>query len=332
MKKIISMIMLLSLCTSFMYGCTNSSDKDKIILFLANVHESGYPTSVGCDEFARLVKEKTDGRIIIETYHDGQLGEESETIKQVEVGGIDFARVSISPLAKFDDNLNALQLPYLYNDEEHMWKVLNGQIGEDFLNSDNLKQRGILGLTWFDGGSRNFYNTKKEVQSPDDLKGMKIRVQSSNLMMGLVSSMGAEPTPIAFEDVYSSLEKGNIDGAENNWPSYISTKHYEIAKYITVDKHTTIPEMIIASTKSLEKLSKEDVEIIKECAKESTQYQIKAWNEYEEKAINTAKEAGCTITYLDDNGIKKFQSAVEELNNTEGEKYSALINKIKQVK
>lgn len=329
-KKIIALLLLVTISLA-LSACRNTQKTQNVTLRLANNHEEGYPTSVACDEFAKLVKERTNGRITIETYHGAVLGEERSTIEQVRVGGIDFARVSISMLAEFEESLNALQLPYLYRDEEHMWKVLNGEIGEGFLNSEKMKEKGIVGLNWYSGGSRNFYNNKKEIKTPADLKGLKIRVQQSSLMMGLVSAMGANPIPLAFEEVYSAFQTGVIDGAENNWPSFISTSHYEVAQYITMDEHTRVPEMIIASTKTMEKLSSQDQEIIKQAAKESTQKQLELWKAYEKEAQQKAKAAGCTITYLDKGQVEAFQAAVANLNKVEGAKYAEVLKAIAAV-
>lgn len=332
MKKSKNIFIILGIVVFMLSGCSRlSSNEEVTTLFLSNNNPEGYPTSVACDEFARLVKERTNGKIIIETYHDSALGDEVSSIEQIQVGGIDFARVGISSVASYENSLNALQLPYLYRDEEHMWKVLNGEIGENFLNSENLKDKGIFGFAWYTGGSRNFYNTKKEILTPDDLIGMKLRVVDSKLMMGMVSAMGGEPVPMAFADVYTALEKGTLDGAENNWASYISTSHYKVAKYITVDEHLRVPEMIIASKKSMEKLSEEDQAIIKECAKESTAIQLELWKAYEEEAIKTAEEAGCTITYLDTDQVALFQKSVESLNETIGAAYIDVINAIAEV-
>ncbi len=333
MKKSYNIIITLTILVLLLSGCNKLTSKEDVTtLFLANNNIEGYPTSEACDEFARLVKERTNGRIIIETYHNSVLGDENSSVQQVQVGGIDFARVGISSIAMFEDSLNALQLPYLYRDEEHMWSVLNGEIGESFLNSENLKNKGIVGLAWYTGGSRNYYNTKKEVHTPEDLAGMKIRVQESKLMMGMVTDMGGEPVPMAFADVYAAFEKGTLDGAENNWPSYISTSHYKVAKYITIDEHLRIPEMIIASKKSMDKLSKEDQAIIEKCAKESTAKQLELWKDYEEESIKTAEKEGCTITYLNEDEVALFKKSVENLKQIEGAPYKDVIDAIVAVK
>ncbi|TXT44100.1 MAG: TRAP dicarboxylate transporter subunit DctP [Spirochaetes bacterium] len=269
-----------------------------VVLRLAETHPQDYPTTRGDYEFARLVKERSNGRIVIEVYPGSQLGQEKAVIEQVQFGAIDITRVSVSPVAAFVPKLNAFQMPYLYRDADHMWKVLNGDIGKALLAS--LEPFGFIGLGWFEGGSRNFYNSKREIKTPADLKGLKIRVQESELMMGLVSAFGANPTPMAFGEVYSGLQTGVIDGAENNWPSYFSTSHYEVAKYFTLDEHTRVPEIIVGSKISLGRLSKADQELIRQAARDAVEFQKKEWAKYEQLSIDKVKAGGSQITYVAD--------------------------------
>ena len=235
MKRFLAVLAVIAVAASTLPAAA----APQMVLRLGETHVADYPTTRGDLEFSRLVEERTGGRIRIEVYHGKQLGEEKAVIEQVQFGAIDFTRVSISPLAAFAPAFDALQMPYLYRDEDHMWKVLNGPIGEEFLNS--LEPADFVGLCWYDSGARNFYNSRREIKSVADLKGLKIRVQESKLMMGLVSALGAVPTPMPFGEVYSALQTGVIDGAENNWPSYFSTSHYEVAKYFTLDGHTRVP-------------------------------------------------------------------------------------------
>ena len=233
----------------------------------------------------------------------------SPASSKVQFGGIDFTRVSISPLSSFNPLLNALQMPYLYRNPDHMWKVLNGEIGAYFLKS--MEDNGFVGLTYFDSGARSFYNTIKPIYTVADLSGMKIRVQESDLMMGLVEALGATPTPMSYGDVYSALQTGVIDGAENNWPSYDSSNHYEVAKYYSVDQHTRVPEMLIASKTTMDKLSAADQEIIKKAAKDCQATQITAWAEYAKKSEQKVRDAGCMIN--DINNQAEFAKAMEPL-------------------
>ena len=280
-----------------------------IVLRLAETHPQDYPTTKGDYEFARLVEERSGGRIKIEVYYGSQLGQEKAVIEQVQFGGIDFTRVSISPLSDFQPLLNALQMPYLYRDADHMWKVLNGEIGDYFLNS--MTEKGFVGLVYYDSGARNFYTTKKPIYTVADMRGLKIRVQESSLMMGLVQALGAVPTPMAYGDVYSALQTGVIDGAENNWPSYDTSSHYEVAKYLSIDEHTRVPEMIIASKITMDKLSAEDQEIIKRAARESQAIQIQSWAEYEEMSEAKVRAAGSQINKINDQA--EFAAAMAPL-------------------
>jgi len=302
---------------------------DTVVLRLGETHVADYPTTKGNYEFARLVEERTGGRIKIEVYHSSQLGQEKAVIEGVQFGAIDFTRVSISPLSAFAPAFDALQMPYLYRGEEHMWKVLNGSIGEEFLAS--LEPANFVGLAWYDSGARNFYNSKKEIKSVADLKGMKIRVQESKLMMGLVSALGAVPTPMPFGEVYSALQTGVIDGAENNWPSYFSTSHYEVAKYFTLDGHTRVPEILIASKISMDKLSKEDQEIIKQAAKDSMPYQIKLWKEFEKVSEEKVRAAGSIITELTPEAVVEFQNAMQPMYDALSPELQEVVKKIRDV-
>ena len=262
MKRISLLTMALLLVLSMGLWAGGQGEEEEMaegpefVFRLAETHVQDYPTTQGDYYFAELVNERTDGRIQIEVFHSSQLGEERDVIEQVQFGAIDFTRVSISPLAAFSPNLNALQMPYLYRDADHMWQVLKGEIGDEFLAS--LEPAGFVGLAWYDSGSRSFYNSVREITSVEDLEGLKIRVQQSELMVGLVEALGAVATPMPFGEVYSALQTGVIDGAENNWPSYYSTSHYEVAQYYTLDQHTRVPEILIASEMTMYKLSEED--------------------------------------------------------------------------
>lgn len=331
-KKLIgSLLMIFFAFAVFAAGNadTSKTSQGTVVLRFADIQPVGYPTVLGAEEFARLVNQYSNGRIKVEVYPQGQLGDEKSAIEQVQFGGIDFTRTSISPLSDFQPLLNALQMPYLYRNAEHMWSVLNGEIGDYFLNS--LSDKGFVGLVYYDSGARNFYTTKKPIYTVADMKGLKIRVQESTLMMGLVQALGAVPTPMSYGDVYSALQTGVIDGAENNWPSYDSSSHFEVAKFLSIDEHTRIPEMIIASKKTMEKLSKEDQDIIKRAARESQAVQIKSWAEYEKKSEKKVRDAGCKINEI--NNQAEFSAAMAPLYQTQlNDEQRNWIEKIKNVK
>jgi tripartite ATP-independent transporter DctP family solute receptor len=298
-----------------------------IVLRLAETHPQDYPTTKGDYEFARLVKERSGGRIQIEVYYGSQLGQEKAVIEQVQFGAIDMTRVSISPVASFVPKLNAFQMPYLYRDEAHQWKVLKGEIGTTLLAS--LEPFGFIGLGWFEAGSRNFYNSRRPINKPEDLKGLKIRVQESELMMGLVSAFGAVPTPMAYGEVYSALQTGVVDGAENNWPSYFSTSHYEVAKYFCLDEHTRVPEIIIGSKISLGRLSKADQELIKQAALDAIDYQRAEWAKYEQISIDKVKAGGSQITYIGDK--TEWQKLMDPLYKKQSKEIQDFVKQIQAV-
>ncbi|MEN6297400.1 MAG: TRAP transporter substrate-binding protein [Rectinema sp.] len=325
MKKMhrAALVLLLILAPAMLFA-----QAKPIVLRLAETHPQDYPTTRGDYEFARLVKERSNGRIIIEVYPGSQLGEEKAVIEQVQFGAIDITRVSISPVASFVPKLNAFQMPYLYRDADHMWKVLKGDIGKELLAS--LEPFGFIGLGWFDGGARSFYNSKKPIYKPSDLKGMKIRVQESELMMGLVQSFGAVPTPMPYGEVYSGLQTGVIDGAENNPPSYYSASHYEVAKYYTLDEHTMVPEIIIGSKISLGRLSQADQDLVKQAAFDAIDFQRAEWAAYVQLSMDKVKAAGCTIIPIPDK--TEWMKAVDPMYKKQPKEIQDLVARIRAVK
>ncbi|MBQ3826158.1 MAG: TRAP transporter substrate-binding protein [Spirochaetaceae bacterium] len=303
-----------------------TANTKKMVLRYAEIQAQDYPTTQAAYKFAELVEQKTGGRIHIDVYHGGQLGDEKATIEQLVFGAIDFTRVSISPLSEFDKSLNVLSLPYLYKDAAQMWRVLDGDIGERFLS--NVESAGLVGLSWYDAGARNFYNSKRPVTKLEDLKGLKIRVQESQIMMNMVSALGASATPMAYGEVYSGLQTGVIDGAENNWPSYDSVSHYEVAKYYCLDEHSRVPEMQLVSKITWNKFSDEDKKIIKECALESAKIERELWAEKEKASEEKVKAAGAVITELEAGEKEKFQAAMAPLYAQFGQGYESLIKDI----
>ncbi len=288
-----------------------ASGTPEFVFTYAENQAEDYPTTQGAYKFAELINEKTNGRIQIDIQAGGVLGDEKSVCEQLQFGGIDFARMSLSPLAELVPKLNVLLLPYLYRDADHMWAVLDGEIGEDFINSFNGSN--LTALSWYDGGARNFYNSVRPIEKLEDMKGLKIRVQESEMMRGLIEALDANPVPMAYADVYSALQTGAIDGAENNWPSYESTNHYEVAKYFTIDEHNRVPELQLVSRSTWDKLSPEDQAIIKECALESAKYEKQLWAEREKTSEEKVRTAGSEITELSPEEKERFQEAVKPM-------------------
>lgn len=287
---------------------TESTGSSKMVLRLANSHNAGHITSQACQLFADLVKEKTEDRITIECHFSGELGDERSTIEQCQFGGLDFTRVSSGASAEFAPLMNALQMPYLYNDVDHLFKVIDGEIGQEVF--ETFKNNNLVGITYLHPGARNFFNAKKEIRTPSDLAGMKIRVSESELMLKLMESLGGIGVGLPFNDTYSSIQTGVVDGAENNMTSYIEMSFWEVAPYWTYDAHSFMPDMILASKQTMDKLSAEDQKIIFDCAKEAEIWHRDAWEESEAKNARIAEEKGCKLTVLTDKETKAFQDAV----------------------
>ena len=315
MKRIVGVLVLLTAVIAVAGAggeaepMTDSSEP--IVLRLAETHSADYPTTRGNRYFADRVAERTDGRIHIEVFPSAQLGEERAVIEQVQFGAIDLTRVSISPLAAFSPGLDALQMPYLYNSTEHMWDVLRGSIGDEMLAG--VEEAGFVGLAWFESGARSFYNSVRPIETVADLDGLRIRVQESQLMVGLVEALGAVATPMPFGEVYGALQTGVIDGAENNWPSYYSTSHYEVAGYYTLDRHTQVPEILVASKIVMDRLSADDQEVIRQAARDAIDFQRQAWADFVAESEAAIRANGNTITELTPAALAEFQAAMEPL-------------------
>ena len=288
-----------------------------------------YPTAQGARYFANQVYEKTNGRIKINLYTDARLGDESAVLEQLRYGGIDFARISLMSMADDIKVYNVLELPYLYDNAEHMWKVLDGKIGDSLIGE--AESMNLVGLSWYDAGARSFYNSVKEVHTPSDLVGLKIRVAKSNMMNDMIKALGATPVTVVFADVYSQLETKTIDGAENNWPSYESERHWEVAPYMTLDEHNRIPELQLCSKSTWSKLSDSDREIILSCAKASALYERQLWKKTEESARKKAESGGCIVTTLSEGELELFREAVSPIYDKYAGEYIELIREIQEV-
>jgi tripartite ATP-independent transporter DctP family solute receptor len=308
-------------------GGANAAPKARVFR-LADNQPDGYPTVLGDLAMAKYVEEKTGGAIKIEVYNNSVLGDEKTTIEQTQTGDIHFIRVGLNPLSSINPLMNALAMPFLFRDRAHMFKVLDGPIGEELLGS--LQKQNLLGLCWFDAGFRNFYNARKEIHTPADMAGLKIRVQESALMMDMIKFLGAAPTPMAYGEVYPGIQNGIIDGAENNWPSYITAGHYEVAKFFTVDGHMSSPEMILINVGVWNSLSDAEKKIIKDGAAEGARVERAAWLQAEQKYEQQARDAGSTITELTPEQHKLFEDALAPLYQQPA--YSSYADLIKRVR
>ena len=325
MRKFLSLLAaLLLLC-----GCAEVPEEPvpEYVLTYAENQPEGYPTVLGALRFAELVRERTEGRVVIQVKYAGEYGSESEVLEQMAFGGIDFARVSLAELSDEIHKLNVLQLPFLYEDADHMWRILDGQIGEDFLTI--FPEAGLVGLSWYDAGARCFYTDERPIRTPADMAGLTVRVQDSQLVMDMVKALGAEPVTFHYGDVSYAFEMEKIDAAENNWPAYAILEHYDLARFYTVDQHSRVPEVQLASARIWEKLPEEYREIIAGCARESALYQRELWREAQAQYRTVALEAGCQEIVLTHGELAEFRRAVEPLYEQYCGEYMDLVEQIR---
>lgn len=327
LKKLI--ILLLAICMLLcLSACADAENADPdYVLTYAENQPRNYPTSLGGERFAELVKERTDGKVIIQVKYAGEYGTDEEVVSQMQFGGIDFARISLAVIADEVPVLNVLQLPFLYQDSAHMWSVLDGEIGGKLL--DNFAEANVIGLSWYDAGARSFYSTRP-IRELSDLLGRTVRVQNSQMAMDMVIHLGGKPVYVDHNDVQYAFETHKIDTAENNWPVYQYLDHYMVAKYYTVVEHTRVPDVQIASSRTWEVLPEEYRQIILECAKESALYQRNLWVRNDIFARATVIDSGCEIIFLEPEQKKAFQEAVEPLYEKYCGEYADLIEEIQR--
>ncbi|MBE9604805.1 TRAP transporter substrate-binding protein [Acetobacteraceae bacterium H6797] len=264
-----------------------------------NIHPPDYPVSRGMERFGELVAQRTNNRIRLKTYHSAQLGQQDEAIQQMRLGSIDFAEFNLSPLNNLAPLTQVPTLPFLFRSVEHLHTVMDGPVGDEI--AKQLEGVGIVPLAWYDAGARSMY-TRRLVAKPEDLRGMKIRVQTSDLWIDLIRALGANPTPLPFGEVYTSLQSGVIDGAENNWPSYESTRHFEVARYFATTEHSNVPEILAVSRTRWQRLSAADKELVKAAARESAQMQRQLWAERERVSRERVIAGGAQVTEITDKG------------------------------
>jgi tripartite ATP-independent transporter DctP family solute receptor len=262
-----------------------------------DIHPDGYPTVEAVKHIGKLMESRSNGRIKINVFHSGQLGTEKDTIEQTRFGVIDLNRINMAPFNNLIPATNVPSLPFVFRSVDHMRKVMDGPIGEGILKE--FEKHDLVGLAFYDSGSRSFYNSKRPITKPDDMKGLKIRVQQSDMFVALVSALGANATPMAFGEVYSALQTGVIDGAENNWPSFESTKHFEVSKFYSLTEHSLSPEVLVMSKRSFDKLSKEDQEALKASAKESVKVMRDLWDAREKASEAKVKAGGAVVNTVE---------------------------------
>ena len=293
---------------------TGCGTKDESLnLKLAHSLDASHTVHKAMLFMAQRLEELSNGEMSMDIYPSGQLGSEREVIELLQIGSLAMTKVSVSPLEGFVPEMKIFNLPYLFRDHEHFLRVLDSSIGKQLLETP-LKA-GLLGMGYYDAGSRSFYTTKKPVQTPQDLNGLKIRVQESQTAMQMVSSLGGSPTPVSWGELYTALQQGVVEGAENNPPSYYLSHHYEVAPYYTLDEHTAVPDIILISHYVWQQLTPEQQGWLQQAVNDSVAFQRDLWKKDTQAALDAVVAGGATV-FRPDKTL--FSDKVQELLNSYG--------------
>ena len=325
MKKINLLIVVVIALMSF--GCETISDTRTIKLAHSlDVNHSVHKAMVKMGEDLEKI---SGGKMKLQIYPSQQLGSERECIELLQIGSLDMTKVSVGTLENFAPRMKVFGLPYLFRDKQHSFNVLDGPIGQELL--DEGTQFWLKGLGYYDAGSRSFYTKDKPINTPEDLKGLKIRVMESVTAMEMVKSLGGSATPISWGELYTSLQQGVVDGAENNPPSFYLSRHYEVCKYYSLDEHTVLPDALIISTHLWDTLSEEEKKWMQQAVDNSVTYQRTLWAESEKEALDEVQKAGVTIIYPDKKLFEEdVQGVYDQYENDDD--MSDLIKRIKNTK
>jgi len=327
-KKRIRLFTLFVLASYLFLNVGCGADKKIKIIKLAHGLNPKHPVHMAMEFMAERVLEKSGGRLRIDIYPSEQLGSERECLELLQIGSLGMTKVSCSVLEGFVPAMSILSLPYIFLDEEHRFKVLEGEIGRKLLLEG--EKFWLRGLCYYDAGSRSFYTKNKPILSPSDLDGMKVRTQESPTSMRMVQVLGGSPTPIAWGELYSALQQGVVDGAENNPPSFFLSRHFEVCKFYSLDEHTGVPDVLIISTKIWHELTPELQEMLQEAACESEQHQKILWKKATQNALEQVQKAGVKIYYPDKDLFAAKVKSIYEAYKTKPEIYQ-LIQQIKAV-
>src|ERR1700732_1033070 len=309
---------------------TPAMAQQKLALKASDVHPAGYPTVAAVESLGKKLEAATQGRLSVQMFASMQLGGEKEAIEQAQVGAIQLARVSVGTLGPVIDELNVFNLPFLFRNTAHMQKVIDGDIGTELLDKvSNNDKAGLIGLCWMDAGARSVYTIKKPVHTIADLKGLKIRVIGNPMFVDMMNALGGNGVAMGYDQVFSALQTGVVDGAENNTPSYVFDNHYTVAKYYTLTQHLIVPEILVFSRKTWDTLSKEDQDLLRKVAHEAQAEERKLWIAYEGQAVDKARAAG--IQFIEVADKAPFQAAVKPVWDKYGPRFADMIKRIQAV-
>lgn len=327
MKQNFIKVLAVFLVAVFSLGCAQTTNHK--VLKLAHGLDPSHPVHKGMVFMAERLAEKSGGKLTIDIYPSGQLGSEQQCVELLQIGSLAITKVSAAVMEGFTPKFKALGLPYVFRSQQHSFNVFDGEIGKELLLG--TQKYWIRGLCFYDAGFRSFYTIDKPINTPDDLKGMKIRVMKSQTAMEMVKALGGSPTPISFGELYTALQSGVVDGAENNPPSLYTSHHYEVCKHYSLDEHTCVPDILIISTKVWNTLTPQEQKWLQEAADESVPVERKYWDESVKESLRIVQEAGVKIHHPDKT---KFAEKVEPLlaKYKEDEVLGGLIKRIQAVK
>jgi tripartite ATP-independent transporter DctP family solute receptor len=296
----------------------------------SDVHPGGYPTVVAVENLGKKLEAATGGRLGVQMFAAMQLGGEKEAIEQAQVGAIQLARVSVGAIGPVIDDLNVLNLPFLFRNSAHMQKVIDGPIGGALLDKVSANDKaGLVGLCWMDAGARSFYNTKHPIKSIADLKGLKVRVIGNPMFVDMANALGANGVAMGYDQVFSALQTGVIDGAENNPPSFVFDNHYQVAKNFTLTEHLIVPEVLVFSRRTWDGLGKDDQDLIRKFAREAQAEERALWTAYEKEAMDKARAGGVAVVAEIDK--KPLQDAVKPVWDKYAPRFAEAIKRIEAV-
>ena len=302
----------------------------KTVFKASDVQPAGYPTVVATENLGKKLEAATNGRLSVQMYPSMQLGGEKETIEQTQIGAIQMLRVSVGSMGPIVDDINVVNMPFLFRNTAHAEKIMDGPIGQELLDKITANANaGLVALCWMDAGARSLYNTKRPIKTVEDIKGLKFRVIGNPIFVDMMNALGGNGVAMGYDQVFSALQTGVIDGAENNPPSYVFSNHYTAAKYFSLTEHLIIPEVLVFSKKAWASLSGDDQNLLRKFAREAQLEERELWNKYQQQAMEKAKAAGCQIAEIADK--TPFQNAVKPVWDKYGPKYQDMIKRIQAV-
>src|SRR6201996_4508255 len=311
-------------------AATPARAQAKTVFKASDVQPPGYPTVAATENLGKKLSEATQGRLSLQMFPSMQLGGEKETIEQTQIGAIQMSRVSVGTMGPIVDDINVINMPFLFKNTAHANKMMDGPIGQELLDKITASPNAnLVALCWMDAGARSLYNTKHPIKAIEDIKGLKFRVIGNPIFVDMMNALGGNGVAMGYDQVFSALQTGVIDGAENNMPSYVFSNHYTAAKYYSLTEHLIIPEVLMFSKKAWSALSPDDQGLIKKFAREAQMEERELWNKYEQQAMEKAKAAGCEIVEISDK--TPFQNAVKPVWDKYGPKYQEMIKRIQAI-